>query len=210
MANTPTPRTPSPPQQDLRIRRTRRLLTQALVDLNAERPLETITVRNLTDRAQVGYATFFRHYAGIDDLLRGIIDDLYTDLTELLPSLAGAQPEVAATMVFHQVREHPGHYRLLLHADRSLGLLDNVVEVGRQGLLRAYEARSDSQVPLDVTIDHCIRSFLNLIAWWLSHDMPYPPERMGQIFLDLVLRPMEVVALRPRGDHSRPAHTDPL
>lgn len=198
MPTTPTI-TPSPaPQVDLRIRRTRRLLTQALVDLSADRPLETITVRNLTDHAQVGYATFFRHYASIEELLRGIIDDLYTDLAELLPSLAGAQPEQAATLVFRQVCEYPGHYRLLLHSDRSLGLLDKVVEVGIQALLEAYEAQPDSQVPLDVTIDHCIRSFLNLIAWWLSHDMPYPPERMGQIFMDLVLRPMETGALQFR------------
>ncbi|WP_168733560.1 TetR/AcrR family transcriptional regulator [Deinococcus sp. Arct2-2] len=166
--------------------------------MTAERPLETITIRMLTDRAQVGYATFYRHYASIEDLLRGIVDDLYINLAELLPSLAGAQPERAATLVFHQVREHPGHYRLLLHADRSLGLLDKVVEMGTQALLAAYEARPDSRVPLDVTVDHCIRSFLNLIAWWLSHDMPYAPERMGQIFLDLVLHPMEAMALRPR------------
>ena len=103
--------------------------------------------------------------------------------------------------MFRPVREHPGHYRLLLNADRSLGLLDKVVEVGTQGLIQVYEATPDSRVPFDVAIDHCIRSFLNLIAWWLGHGMPYEPERMGQMYLDLVLRPMEAVALRPRVPH---------
>lgn len=198
MPDAPTPPPHAPPQTDLRVRRTRRLLTQALVDLSAERSLETVTVRDLTDRAEVGYATFFRHYAGIEELLRGLVDDLYTDLLELLPSLAGAQPEQAGTLVFRHVREHPGHYRLLLHADRSLGLLDKAVEVGVQGLLQTYEACPDGRVPLDVAADHFIRSFLNLIEWWLGHGMPYEPERMGEIYLELVLRPVEAVALRPR------------
>ncbi|NCF69861.1 MAG: TetR/AcrR family transcriptional regulator, partial [Chloroflexi bacterium] len=45
---------------DRRIRRTRRLLEAALLDLVDEQPYPSITIRDITDRADIGYATFFR------------------------------------------------------------------------------------------------------------------------------------------------------
>lgn len=183
---------------DLRVRRTRRLLTQALIDLSADHPLEAITVRELTDRAEVGYATFFRHYAGIEELLHGAVDDLRAELFDLLPPLAGDAPERAGALVFRHVQAQPGLYRLLLGTDRSLGLLDQIVRIGVEGLLNTYEARPDAQVPVDVAAHHFIRSFLNLIDWWLRSGQPHSPERMGEIYRELILRPTEAAALRPR------------
>ncbi|QLG12892.1 TetR/AcrR family transcriptional regulator (plasmid) [Deinococcus sp. D7000] len=189
---------PAPPLTDLRIRRTRRLLTQALIDLTAERPLETITVRHLTERAEVGYATFFRHYASIEDLLRAAVGDLRAELFALLPPLTGDAPQQAGALVFEHVRDHPGLYRLLLSPARSLELRDQIVEMGVRGLFQTYQARQDAQVPADVAANHFIQSFLNLIEWWLRHDMPHDPERMGEIYRELILRPIESAALRPR------------
>lgn len=188
---------PAPPP-DLRVRRTRQLLTQALIDLSAERPIESISVRDLTQQAGVGYATFFRHYASIEELLRGTVEDLRQELFALLPPLTGNRPEEAGAVVFRHVEAHPQVYRLLLQTDATLGLLDQIVQIGVQGLRQSYEARPDARVPMDVAAEHFIRSFLNLIDWWLRHDLPYPPEQMGEIYLELILKPIESAALRPR------------
>lgn len=94
--------------------------------------------------------------------------------------------------------EHPGLYRLLLTADRSLGFLDRTFEVRAAGLLEAYEPRPEASVPADIAADHVIAAFLNLIRWWLDHDMPHPPSRMGLIYRDLILALAEAGALRPR------------
>ncbi|MFC5849678.1 TetR/AcrR family transcriptional regulator [Deinococcus petrolearius] len=188
----------SVPQADRRVRRTRRLLTQALIELGAERPLEAITVRDLTERAEVGYATFFRHYGSVVDLLRGAVDDLRAELLDLLPPLVGDTPEQAGTLVFRHVQAQPALYRLLLSTDRSLGLLDQTVDIGVQGLLDTFEARPDAQVPPEVAAHHFIRSFLNLIEWWLRQDQPHSPERMGEIYRELILRPTQAAALQLR------------
>lgn len=192
------PEAPPGPQADLRVRRTRRLLTQALIDLSAERPLDTITVRDLTERAGVGYATFFRHYASTEELLRGAVDDLRAELLGLLPRLAGDAPEQAGAVVFRHVQAQPGLYRLLLGTDRSHGLLDQIVDIGVEGLLDTFEARPDAGVPVEVAAHHFIHSFLGLISWWLRHDQPHSPDRMGEIYRELILRPTQAAALQPR------------
>jgi AcrR family transcriptional regulator len=184
--------------EDLRVRRTRRLLAQALFEMATEKPIEAITVRDLTDRAQVGYATFFRHYASLEELLRSVVDDLLAELQDLLPPLAGGDPVQAGTVVFRHAREHADVYRLLLGTDRSLGLVSKALEVGLHSVQEAYEARPGSRVPLEVAANHFIRSFISLLEWWLENGMPYDPERMGEIYRDLILLPTEAVALQPR------------
>lgn len=192
------PEPTSHPSPDLRVTRTRRLLTQALIELSAEQSLEHITVRDLTERAQVGYATFFRHYSSIEDLLKAALEDQRTELLGLLPPLSSDRPEQAGTVVFQQVQVHAGLYRMMLQTDPHRGFLSTVVDLGVQSLLEHYEAKPDSRVPIEIAADHFIRSFLNLIQWWLNHDMPLSPEQMGEMYCDLILRPLEQTALQPR------------
>lgn len=184
--------------EDLRVRRTRRLLAQALVELAQEQPFESITARDVTGRAEVGYATFFRHYSSPADLMRSIVDDLLSELKGLLPPLAGHNPQQAGTLLFQHARQHADMYHLLLRADRSLGLIASALESGRQSITEAFEARSESRVPLEVAANHIIRSCTTLLEWWFEQGMPYEPERMGEIFHDLIMEPTERVALTPR------------
>lgn len=194
------PRDPHAPRLDERVRRTRRRLTEALIELSADRPLESITVRELTGRAGVGYATFFRHYGSVEALLRGSVDDMHAEMMALLPTLTGEATARSCAIVFEHAAQHPGMYRLLLKADRSLGLTTKIMEVSAMSLLEIFEPLPDAPVPANVAADHYIVSFLHLIEWWLDHDRPYPPDRMGQIYEQLILAPIEATALRRRPD----------
>ena len=183
--------------KDLRVRRTQRLLAEALVELALERPFEAITVRDLTDRAEIGYATFFRHYKDLEALLRDMLDELLNELLTLLRPLAH-DPLGAGTLVFRHVAAHSDLYRVLLRTSRAVDLLPEAVRVGTEGVRKDYVARPGSRVPLELAAHHVIHAFVNLIEWWLEQDLPYGPERMGEIYCDLVWQPTEAAALRPR------------
>ena len=47
---------------DRRVRRTRRLLAEALVALIIEKEYETISITDITERADLNRATFYLHY----------------------------------------------------------------------------------------------------------------------------------------------------
>jgi hypothetical protein len=42
-------------------------------------------------------------------------------------------------------------------------------------------------VPVPVLSNYLAGEIFNLLKWWLDHNMPYPPERMDQIFHELVM-----------------------
>ena len=69
---------------DRRTRRTRLLLQEALLRLLADKPLNRITVTELTELADVNRVTFYAHYHDVYDMfdqLRLDLIDMYTDMT---------------------------------------------------------------------------------------------------------------------------------
>ncbi|NWG07192.1 MAG: TetR/AcrR family transcriptional regulator [Chloroflexi bacterium] len=69
---------PKPKEKlDPRVKRTRSLILQAFSDLLAEKGFESITVQDVTDKAQVNRATFYAHFADKYALLDSFISQLF-------------------------------------------------------------------------------------------------------------------------------------
>jgi AcrR family transcriptional regulator len=64
-------------QGDLRVRRTHKLLWEALMALLGERAFEEITVTEICDRAMVHRTTFYKHYADKYTLLEQGMHHMY-------------------------------------------------------------------------------------------------------------------------------------
>lgn len=70
-------------QIDRRIRRSKRLLQQALLDLMVHCDLEDITVTNIVIHADYNRSTFYRHYDCKEQLADEIITDQLTKLIDI-------------------------------------------------------------------------------------------------------------------------------
>ena len=58
---------------DRRIVKTKRAITVALLQLLSEKPLEEITITELTLKADINRKTFYLHYTGIEDVANELI-----------------------------------------------------------------------------------------------------------------------------------------
>jgi AcrR family transcriptional regulator len=178
---------------DKRIRHTRGRLASALIELALEKGYEAVSIRELTGRAQVGYATFFRHYRDKDALLGDVLEVILAELLRLIQPVS-ADPQRAGMLVFRHAQENHALYRVLLDNPPSSPLLGRIFEVGVAGVLASFRPREDALVPAEVAAHHVIASFLALIGWWLDQGMPYPPERMGTIYRELIIAPAVTTA----------------
>lgn len=175
---------------DARVVRTREALQQAMMALLAEQPLEALTVRAITARAGVGYATFFRHYEDKDALVTAIVEALTADfLHRAAPLLRQRDRRAAARSLVDYVRERAPVHRALLAGEGG--------ETVRAGLLRRYlDAVSHARGrPLEGPLDelklfHLVSSILNLLAWWLRNMDAVDPETMAEMIDRLVLTPL--------------------
>ena len=183
--------------QDRRVKRTQRLLAKALIALTLEKGYEAVTIRDITERADIGYATFFRHYHDKDALLREVSEVVLAELTAYFPGSPDVDAVTVGTTLFRYVQEHQNIIRVLLSIHGPNSPIQYITTLATQDLLRMYASKEGSIVPIEIAAYHLINASVALIRWWLEHDMPYSPEQMGQVYSQLIDQPTRTLAFGP-------------
>lgn len=73
-------------KSDRRVRYTKQVIKQSLLDMLQEMPVEQITVKALCEKAEINRATFYNHYETLTLLLEEIEYESYREFTVLLNS----------------------------------------------------------------------------------------------------------------------------
>lgn len=181
--------------QDRRVKRTQKALARALIALTLEKGYEAITIREITDHAEIGYATFFRHYRDKEALLEDVLFVVLEELTALLQfPMNDTDHAVTGTFIFSYVQEHNELVRVLLSSHKSSDMARKIVEAGTQSVFSQNAPLAEGLVPPEIAAHHLITSTISLLQWWLEHQMPYPPEQMGAIYKVLIAHPTHVLA----------------
>ena len=71
-------------KEDRRIRRTKKLLKQALAQLMDEKDFKDITVKDITERADLNRGTFYLHYTDTYDILNKIEDEILKNIQNMI------------------------------------------------------------------------------------------------------------------------------
>src|SRR5512147_2166040 len=83
-------------KMDRRIQRTRQSLRAALFELMKKKSYDTISIEEITERANVGRATFYLHYKDKEDLLLEEFSEMAYEKVQVLsevPFSAWLQPQ---------------------------------------------------------------------------------------------------------------------
>ena len=183
--------------QDRRIRRTQKLLGEALVALVLEKGYKNITIQDVTDRADIGYRTFFRHYDGLDELFLDLAQDRLDELYEML-DIPEANEDVAdparifresGEILFRHIQGNPKIFRVLLLDDHLRFILAPVMKIARQKTEKTLSTLPEKNIATSIAANHITVATFALMRWWLENDMPHSPEKMGEIFTNLIVQP---------------------
>jgi AcrR family transcriptional regulator len=178
---------------DARQTRTRAALATALLELLEEGPFDQVTIREITARADIGYATFFRHYPDKQALLHDVAErQIATLLAMSLPLLYTVDTRASARVLCAYVWEHRKLWSALLTGGAAGILRDEFV---RQTLREAAKRESpDAFLPDDLRIVFSVTGALEILTWWLRQSEPLSVSRMAEIIDHLVIKPTIVGA----------------
>ncbi len=202
----------APKKVDRRIRRTQRLLADALIDLMLEHSYNAVSIKDITERANIAYATFFRHYKDKDELLLAILGSIIEEMKSLLGQARDSSPEAQGLMLFQTIEKNARLYLALLSSEGSPKLRARVQKMVIAEFMRAFPATLDNSIPTEILANHIMVTTIGLIAWWLTNAMPYPPEKMATIYAELVVRSTQHIITPKSTNNSkrpiRPTQTD--
>lgn len=187
------PKKSSPGNIDPRVRRTRRLLRDALISLILKKDFASITIKEITDRAEVAYITFYRHYDSLDQLLMEVLDEGLVELMSHIETLAKQSDtsalETEGRLIFEYIGQKADLFRILLKSQSVTRIrrkvVRNIAAVFQKSCVPLE--RLGNQVTINMASNHIATSLLSLIEWWLENNMTPPPAEMGKVYKSLII-----------------------
>lgn len=193
--------------KDRRVRRTRRALREAMLDLMAEKGYDKVTIEELTDRADIGRTTFYLHYSAKQDLLLEQFGELLDQLVDQLSQVplsswqqAGEafsiddHPMQPIRMIFQHAADNRDLYQIVLHgegvdqaSERLQAIMTNAVNTFLSHKLGEESSQLTMQMPVELFGNYFAGAMLGVIKWWLDADMPYSSEEMEEKFFQMFL-----------------------
>ena len=176
---------------DVRVRRTRDALGDALVALMQEKPFDSITVQDVLDRAQVGRSTFYSHFSDKDDLLMSDADEFFESIAMALSVHGDRSDRVFPVKEFFS---HMIDAKQFVDALKSSGKLHENFELAQGHFARGIEQRL-KELPRGAAIPESERAMravahagalLSLLTWWIDRGMKETPDEMDKLFHKLV------------------------
>src|SRR6266498_4399218 len=105
----------SQPMKNVRLRRTQKLLREALIDLIEERGFDALTVGELTSQAMVSRAAFYRNYQDKYDLVEQIFEEVMSTLLGTVANMESTHhPPQVWVKFFEHIADYERLYRALL------------------------------------------------------------------------------------------------
>ena len=210
---------------DRRILRTRKALRAALLELSKEKGFDAISVEEITERANLGRATFYLHYKDKEDLLLDEFREIASNRVQVLSEIPiliwksnqgqielvnNSVPLMPLQLVFEHAFQNAALYRILLRGGSSKRIVDQIREIIAQSINDIIRTRKHTdppprppEVPVELLAAYFSGALMSSINWWLEQAEPMPPVEMARSFQHLFFPGvMQVMGDRPQPNHT--------
>lgn len=176
---------------DRRINKTKVLLKNTLTTLLEEKDLRKITVKELTERANVNRGTFYLHYLDIYDMVKKLEDEVMENLMAIveennpfnmnyyyLPALLKAVEYIYQDMRF---------YKALIGPNGDIGFLEKLKKAMVEHTFKSYKTlnKQRDKVFIQYLTIFIVSGGIGALQEWFNHDCITP--------LQSVIEPCEMI-----------------
>ncbi len=182
-----------PRGKDRRVQKTQTLLREALASLIREKNYDSIVVKEILDRANVGRSTFYTHFRDKDELLVSSINDMFRSVPTRLPLSAKNYEKIIwfslPIFEYHDQHRHTGEARMgtrgraIVHEHLRKVLVELIANMKNDFQGR----RKTDQIPRDLLVQYVASTFILVLNWWLESRSPLAPKEVNDLFRALIL-----------------------
>ena len=195
---------------DRRIQRTRKALRTALLDLIKEKGYDAISIEDITERANVGRATFYLHYKDKEDLLLEEFSEMANEKVQVLSEIpfsawlqsqedladaTAKRPAPPLLIVFEHIYDNSELYYILLKSEKSSRIVERIRKISTEAIVKFMEAKAETDpiplrfnVPIEFFAAFFSGALLSTVDWWLEEEMRHSPKEMTHLFQSLFFK----------------------
>ncbi|WP_227394908.1 TetR/AcrR family transcriptional regulator [Jeotgalibacillus aurantiacus] len=192
-------------KQDLRVKKTKKAIHDALITLVKEKDFSRISVRDLCETAEINRGTFYLHYLDKFDLLEQLQQELLDRLwqivtirlTEKMHQLS-SKPDILllfATELFTYVDQEADTFYMLLVDAIDPSFQEKIKDLIKRNMLRLTDHETVSTaVPIDYVMAYVTSAAVGILQHWLQRGRTNPPEELARMIVQINLNgPMRML-----------------
>jgi AcrR family transcriptional regulator len=201
---------------DRRVQKTRKLLQDALIELVAEKGYESVSIREILDKANVGRSTFYAHFQDKDQLLHSILDyldELFEQhnkrLLDATKNFANAEHNDLTLSLFQFVSQNHRFFKAMLE-NRGYGIFIKPIYdyvfthvhdmftkpksihynmfAHLHGPFKKLASQEKySSLESEIAAHYFVSAFMGILVWWVEKDMPCTAEEIDRLLKQLAI-----------------------
>lgn len=172
-------------KMDRRVRRTKTLLLQGLIQLMEEKDIKDISVKELSDLADINRGTFYLHYSDVYDMLGQIEEALFQEFNDILErdlaiNSAGpvnSKPVLLDLFIF--LDRNRALAKALTGPHGDLAFLNRLKELVKQKLRMMMDNAERSVEHFEYFYSFMVSGCIGVIECWLNQNTPASPEEIA-------------------------------
>jgi AcrR family transcriptional regulator len=190
---------PMSDKMDRRQQRTKQLLRKTLFELMEEKTIESITVTDISNRADINRGTFYLHFRDVSDMMEQIKEEMFEkirrvviqiDLRELLVYSSKGETYPILVKIFEELVRNSDFFKAIFGPNGDMSFVRRLKEfmssIIFNKLTYLQPQEENLLVPRDFIIAYMASANIGVVLHWIESGMKLSPLEMGQIMTQLV------------------------
>ena len=169
-------------KENRRIRLTKRLLRESLIELLHEKPVDHITVKELCECAELNRSTFYAYYTDVSALYEEMGNELADALLDHIEAM-NDQSGLSTELMLTYIRDNRKMFRLLVYCDHYTDLNQSIIKRIFRGFFK-IPLKGDlpcSPEERDYVLQYTFMGGTGIIHHWVQNDCDLPPRQVAKL-----------------------------
>ena len=168
-------------KEDRRVRKTKKALREGLAELLLEKNIQNITVRELTDKADVHRSTFYANFKDIYDLYEHLEDVVIEDLSNILAAEYNFDTAAFFGVLFRYVADNKIVCRLIFGGNVSRSFFNRTCDLLKGSCVscwrREYNLTATAE-EIEPYAHFFLSGVLGVVGEWAASNFDRPAEEL--------------------------------
>ena len=174
--------------EDRRIRKTKKALREGLAELLMEKSIQSITVKELTDKADVHRSTFYANYKDIYHLYEQMEDSMLQEIYDILSAEYNLDTTAFFNILFRCIADNNNVCRLVLSQNANNSFFKRILNLLKTSCMNCWRNEFNLTVSdelLEPYAHFILAGSLGLIGEWAANDFDRPEAELMLMLADI-------------------------
>ncbi|URZ04588.1 TetR/AcrR family transcriptional regulator [Clostridium felsineum] len=177
-------------REDRRIKYTKKVIKQSLIDLLKNRPIDKVTVTDICKTADINRSTFYTHYSNPYNLLESIENELFEKVKK---SIGTNEIETTVNEIFNAIANNKELFKVLFSSHKDYRFLIKFFGTLYNNSIETFKSYFNVEcgIDLEYLYRYIITGSAAISYTWIKNGLKESPDEMGSLVNKLIRHTMD-------------------